>query len=263
VSRNAGCTRHPPPEPNPYPAAVDVRWSTGGATQPPLTTRGAPGRGGERRGREDEEEGEGEGEGDERGLHPVGVSATADAALALDAGDEGDLKQAHGRDSDIQVHPRYGGEQAYAGTGSRTRGPHHQAEAPEIAPAGRGVSRTTGTQKAGWLRVCGRAGIDLEEAALAGGPDAVGVDGAGGGVLQAGRVHGTYFPLLVLRVTWRWQASGRSGYRLRRSGCPAAAASPPPARRRSRSPRTSPGPARWRRPRGRRRRSRAASARPR
>jgi hypothetical protein len=84
--------------------------------------------------------------------------ARADAALALDAGDEGDLKQAHGRDSDIQRNPRYGGEQAYAGTGNRTRR-HHQAEAPEIAPAGRGVSRTTGTQKAGWLRVRGRAGM--------------------------------------------------------------------------------------------------------
>jgi hypothetical protein len=38
--------------------------------------------------------------------------ATADAALALDAADEGDLKQAHGRDSDIQANPRCFGEQA-------------------------------------------------------------------------------------------------------------------------------------------------------
>src|SRR3954451_5526534 len=97
------------------------------------------------------------------------------------------------RDSGIQRNPRYGGEQAYAGTGGRTCPPHgYQAEAPEIAPAGRGVSRTTGTQKAGWLRWLGRAGIGglLEEAAgLAGGPDAIGGDGAGGGVLQAGGVH--------------------------------------------------------------------------
>ena len=67
----------------------------------------------------------------------------------------------------------------------------YQAEAPETAPAGRGVSRTTGTQKAGWLRMCGRAGMLLEEAAaLAGGPDAIGGDGAGRGGLDAGGVHG-------------------------------------------------------------------------
>ena len=47
------------------------------------------------------------------------------------------------------------------GTGVRGSGkPHpaardHQAGAPETA-AGRGVSRTTGTQKAGWLRMRGR-----------------------------------------------------------------------------------------------------------
>jgi len=47
------------------------------------------------------------------------------------------------------------------GTGVRGYGkPHpaardHQAGAPETA-AGRGVSRTTGTQKAGWLRMRGR-----------------------------------------------------------------------------------------------------------
>ena len=64
----------------------------------------------ERRGGREEEEGE-------------AVSATADAALALDAADEGDLKQAHGRDSGIQRNPRYGGLQAYAGTGNRTRRP--------------------------------------------------------------------------------------------------------------------------------------------
>ena len=32
----------------------------------------------------------------------------------------------------------------------------YQAEAPEAVALGRGVSRTTGTQKAGWLRMRGR-----------------------------------------------------------------------------------------------------------
>ena len=40
---------------------------------------------------------------------------------------------------------RYGGKQASRGAGARTP-PSYQAELPEIAAAGRGVSRTTGTQ---------------------------------------------------------------------------------------------------------------------
>ena len=136
----------------------------------------------------------------------------------------------------------------------------HQAEAPEIAPAGRGVSRTTGTQKAGWLRMRGRAGIFLEEAAaLAGGPDAIGGDGAGGGVLHAGGVHGTYF-LATCRAShgggWRpdvrltalegadvphQQRGQRERRDDRRRGehrraCPSAAATGPTARTRAASP---------------------------
>jgi hypothetical protein len=39
------------------------------------------------------------------------------------------------------------------------RRPRYQAELPEIAAAGRGVSRTKGTQKAGWARMRGRTGM--------------------------------------------------------------------------------------------------------
>ena len=39
------------------------------------------------------------------------------------------------------------------------RRPRYQAELPESAPPGRGVSRTTGTQNAGWARVRGRTGM--------------------------------------------------------------------------------------------------------
>jgi len=35
----------------------------------------------------------------------------------------------------------------------------YQAELPETAPEGRGVSRTTGTQKAGWAMMRGRTGM--------------------------------------------------------------------------------------------------------
>ena len=37
----------------------------------------------------------------------------------------------------------------------------YQAEAPEAVAPGRGVSRTTGTQKAGWLRMRGREDIEV------------------------------------------------------------------------------------------------------
>ena len=62
----------------------------------------------------------------------------------------------------------------------------HQAELPETAPVGRGVSRTTGTQKAGWARMRGRAGmvVLLAAAALAGAAQTVVVDGGGDRVLH-------------------------------------------------------------------------------
>jgi hypothetical protein len=65
-------------------------------------------------------------------------------------------------------------------------GPRYQAELPETAAAGRGVSRTTGTQKAGWARVRGRAGLGglLGAAALTGAAQTVGVNGSRGGVLH-------------------------------------------------------------------------------
>ena len=77
-------------------------------------------------------------------------------------------------------------KQASRGAGARTA-PRHQAELPETAPAGRGVSRTTGTQKAGWARMRGRTGMVvglLGAAALAGAAQTVGVDGGRGGVLH-------------------------------------------------------------------------------
>src|SRR4051794_41877876 len=89
------------------------------------------------------------------------------------------------RDSGIQGNPRYGGEQAYAGTGGRTwPPPDYQAEAPEIAPAGRGGSRTTGTQKAGGLGVRGGGGIGgplMEGRGLGGKGGRGGLGGGGGG----------------------------------------------------------------------------------
>ena len=62
----------------------------------------------------------------------------------------------------------------------------YQAELPETAPLGRGVSRTTGTQKAGWAKVRGRTGmvVLLGAAALTGAAQTVGVDGGRGGVLH-------------------------------------------------------------------------------
>jgi hypothetical protein len=70
-------------------------------------------------------------------------------------------------------------------------------------PAGRGVSRTTGTQYAGWVRMRGRTGmvLRLAAAALAGAAETIGVDGGGDGVLQEGRVHGRYRPTHVPKVT--------------------------------------------------------------
>jgi hypothetical protein len=69
-------------------------------------------------------------------------------------------------------------------------------------PVGRGVSRTTGTQKAGWARMRGRAGmVALDAAALARAAEKVGVDGLGDGVLHEGRVHATYSRIHVTNVT--------------------------------------------------------------
>src|SRR4051812_4252574 len=61
-----------------------------------------------------------------------GSLAAADAALAPDAREERDLKQAHGGDSGIERYRRYGGQLADGGTGGRTCPPRgYQADAPE------------------------------------------------------------------------------------------------------------------------------------
>src|SRR5688572_20044576 len=75
----------------------------------------------------------------------------------------------------------------------------------------------------------------LGAAALAGRPDAVGVDGAGDGMLHEGGVHAAYVPTRAWTGTWGRQASARYGlpppaYVL------AAAARGPSSERTSRSP---------------------------